>query len=122
MARVTWKRTRHGIEFIEKKSFSERIQDVTFMEMAMFFFILAALLVVGGLVWATLSGGQAGWPIILMALMALALGIAGIGVTVYGHFGVGAESRMNWKIGVYTNGGVIAVLVLLYLLGAVFAK
>ena len=120
MARVTWKRTRNGIEFVEKKSFSERIQDVTFMEMAIFLFILAVILVLGGLVWAIASGGNAGWPVILIALLAIALGVAGILVTVYGHFSVEADSRLNWKVGIYTNGAVVLLMVIFYILGAVF--
>lgn len=117
MAKVTWKRTRHGIEFIEKKSFSERIQDVTFMETALFLFIMEILLILGGIIWAVASGGNAGWPVILLALLAAALGIAGVMVTIYGHYTVEAESRVNWKIGIYTNGAVLGVIVIIYLLG-----
>lgn len=120
MARVTWKRTRNGIEFVEKKSFSERIQDVTFMETAIFLFVLAVIFVLGGLIWATASGGNAGWPVILIGLIAIALGIAGILVTAYGHFSVGAESRLDWKVGIYTNGAVVLLMLIFYILGAVF--
>ncbi len=117
MAKIKWKRTKDGIQFIEKKTWAERLQSVTFMQAALSLFALAILLIVLCLVWAVSTNGQAGWPVILAGFLILLLGGAGVGVTCYGHYSVEAESRIPWKVGLYTNGAVVVLMAAIYILG-----
>ena len=120
MSKVTWKRTRKGIEFIEKKTFGEKMQDVTFMEVALLLFALSALSFLGGIVWAVAAHGQAPWPVNLLGFLVFGLSGAGILVTLYGHYLVEAESKVNWKIGLFTNGGMAALMFLISAAGMIW--
>ncbi|MCD8078659.1 MAG: hypothetical protein LUE63_09880 [Lachnospiraceae bacterium] len=119
MAKIKWKRTKDGIQFIEKKTWAERLQSVTFMQAALSLFALAILLTVLCLAWAISSNGQAGWPVILAGFLILFLSAAGVGVTCYGHFSVEAESKIPWKVGLYTNGTVVVLMAAIYILGII---
>jgi len=119
MAKVTWKRTRHGIEFIEKKSALEKMQDLTFMQTSLSIFALEVLLFLGALAWAIATGGNAAWPVSLLGIAILLLGAAGVFVTLYGHFSVEAESAIDWRIGIYTNGASVLCILILTILGLV---
>lgn len=117
MAKVKWKRTKDGIKFIEKKTFSERLQTITFMKTAIGIFILEAALFVFCVLRAALSRGGAGIEVSLIGYLIVFLGIVGIFVTCYGHYQVEAESRIPWKTGIYLNGASIAAIVIIYIVG-----
>ena len=119
MSKVTWKRTRKGIQFIEKKTFTERMQNMSFMQTAMFLFAVELVLFLAALSWAVATAGNAGWPVNLMGIAILVLGCIGVAVTLYGHYTVEAESRLNWKIGLYTNGIAAAGMLILSLVGII---
>ncbi len=119
MARVKWKRTRRGIVFVEKKTWSEKLQSLTFMQTALALFAVEVVAMLGCLVWAIASNGRAAWPIILLGFLIFVLGCGGVWVTCYGHYTVGAESRIPWKTGIYTNGIMLLLMVAVYILGLV---
>ena len=117
MAKVTWKRTRQGIEFIEKESVWEKLQELSFMQTALALFALEVILFLGALGWAVATGGNAGWPVSILGILILLLGAGGIWVTLYGHYTVEAESTIDWRIGLYTNGAAVAGMLILTIVG-----
>ncbi len=119
MSRVKWKRTRDGIEFIEKKTISERMRDITFMQMAMFLFWMQVAIAVLAILWSVLTGGNAPWGVGLLGYLNIILGIGGIAVTAYGHFVVGAESKTDWKMGILLNFISIMVMITFFLMGLI---
>ena len=119
MSRVKWKRTRDGIEFIEKKTLSERMRDITFMQMAMFFFGLQVAILIFAVAWSAVTGGNAPWGVGLLGYLNTFLGIGGIAVTTYGHFVVGAESKTDWKMGILLNFISIMVMITFFLMGLI---
>ncbi len=119
MAKVKWKRTKNGIQFIEKKTFTERLQNITFMEAAIGIFILEMVLFAVCVLRAAFTHGGAGVEVSLIGYLIILLGILGIFVTCYGHYQVEAKSRIPWKTGIYLNGGMIAAIVILYIVGLI---
>ncbi len=117
MAKVTWKRTRKGIVFVEKKTLRELLQGMTFMQTAMALFAAEILLLAAAMIWAVATAGNAGWPVSLMGILVFLFGCAGVAVTLYGHYTVEAESRINWKVGLYTNGACAAAILILTVVG-----
>ena len=95
----------------------ELLQGMTFMQTAMALFIAELLLLVSALAWAVATAGNAGWPVSLMGILVFLFGCFGVAVTLYGHYTVEAESRINWKIGLYTNGACAAAVLILTMIG-----
>ena len=120
MSKVTWKRTRKGIEFIEKKTFGEKLQDVTFMEVSLFLFALSVLCFIGGVAWSIAAHGNAPWPLSLIGILVLGLSVAGVLITLYGHYMVEADSKVNWHVGLFTNGGMAALMLIISVSGAIW--
>lgn len=120
MSKVKWKRTKDGIQFIEKKSLAERFQSISFMEAALAVFGLELVIFAVCLIRAVVTDGNAGILICILGYLAFFLSLLGIGVTCYGHYSVEAESKIPWKVGLYTNGTIAVLSVLIYIIGFIF--
>lgn len=101
----------------KKKTLSERQKNLTYMQVSLGLFAFAAVLLVLSLVLAFVTDGGAGFVAALAGVVSLLLSAAGLAVTLYGHFAVGVEGKIKWKLGVILNGAVLAVTLALYLLG-----
>lgn len=103
----------------KKKTLSEKLRDLTYMQVAMALFVFAAVLFILCIALSLATGGQVGWIAAAAGLVALVLSLAGLAVTLYGHFAVGMEGKLNWKWGLFLNGAVFVLLLALYILGLI---
>ena len=102
-----------------KKSLSEKLRNLTYMQVSLTLFGFAAALLILALVLAYVTSGNAGWVAGLAGIVAALLSLAGLVVTLYGHFAVGMEGKTKWTLGVILNGVVFAACVALYVVGLV---
>ena len=101
----------------KKKSLSEKLQHLTYMQVSLTLFAFAAVMLILSLVLAFVMPGEVGWVAGTAGIMAGLLSLAGVIVTLYGHFAVGMEGKAKWTLGVILNGVVFAVSLGLYILG-----
>ena len=76
---------------------------------------LLTSLVIG--IRAVSSNGTISYGEGIAVFACLLLCLAGFLITLYGHYVVKAESRLNFRLGLFTNGGLLLVLLFLYFLG-----
>ena len=93
----------------EKDLLGRRLQDVTFMEMALFLFVLEVVLFLGGACVGDRQRRQCALAGQSDRDPDPAAGVPACLVTLYGHYTVEAESQVDWRIGIYTNGGWLGV-------------
>ncbi|MBO4289832.1 MAG: hypothetical protein J5865_07020 [Lachnospiraceae bacterium] len=103
----------------KKKSLSEKLRDLTYMQVAMTLFAFAAALLVLCLVLAFVQLGSVGWIGGLAGIVAALLSLIGMIITLYGHFAVGMEGKTKWFWGLILNGAVFAACAALYVIGLV---
>ena len=101
----------------KKKTLSEKLRNLTYMQVSLGLFVFAAVLLILSLVLAFVTGGDAGWVAALAGIISMLLSLAGLIVTLYGHFAVGMEGKIKWKLGLILNGAVFAVTLALYIIG-----
>lgn len=97
-----------------KKTLQQRLEKVTYMQASLTLFGLSVFLFLLCLWRSVATGGTAGMGIAFIGLLAFFTALAGIGVTLYGHFIVKIEGRIKWIAGVATNGMMFIIMVLLY--------
>ena len=102
-----------------KKSLSEKLQHLTYMQVSLTLFAFAAVLLILSLVLAIMEPGETGWVAALAGIVAGVLSLAGLIITLYGHFAVGMEGKTRWFWGLITNGIVFAIALALYMIGLV---
>ena len=89
------------------------------MQVSLTLFGFAAALLILALVLAYVTSGNAGWVAGLAGIVAALLSLAGLVVTLYGHFAVGMEGKTKWTLGGILIGVVFAACVALYVVGLV---
>ena len=102
-----------------KKSLSEKLKHLTYMQVSMTLFAFAAVLLILSLVLAFMMPGEVGWIGGLAGIVAGILALVGLIITLYGHFAVGMEGKTKWTWGLILNGIVFVVCVVLYVIGLV---
>ena len=103
----------------KKKGLSERLGNLTYMQVSLTLFGFAAVLLILSLVLALVTGGEVGWIAATAGLAAFLLSLIGLIITLYGHFAVGMEGKISWKVGLFTNGAVVLITLALYIVGLV---
>lgn len=103
----------------KKKSLSEKLKNLTYMQAALTLFAFGAALLVLSLVLAFVRVGDVGWVAGLAGLVAALLSLIGLIITLYGHFAVGMEGKTKWFWGLILNGIVFAACAALYVIGLV---
>ena len=102
-----------------KKTLRDRLSGLTYMQTAAGFFALS-LVLTGVCIWrAVATGGAIGWGITLAGFLAFAAAAAGAGVTLYGHFSVGMDSKTHWLWGLIPNAVLAALFIILYIIGII---
>jgi|GEM_PF-961544 len=101
----------------KKKKLKDRIQALTYMQTALFLFVLSLLLFVFCLWRSITTDGSAGALIAFTGILAFLVAVIGICVTLYGHFAVKLEGKINWIAGVVTNGMMAVIMLMLYISG-----
>ena len=100
-----------------KKTLSQRMANVTYMQASLTLFGLSLVPFGVGLWRAVATAGTAGVLIALPGFSSFFAALAGFLVTIYGHFVVRIEGKIKWIAGITANGMMLVILVLLYLAG-----
>ena len=103
----------------KKKSLSEKLKHLTYMQVSLTLFAFAAALLILCLVLAFVTAGNVGWVAGLAGIVSVILSLAGLIITLYGHFAVGMEGKTKWTLGLILNGVVFVISLGLYILGLV---
>ena len=101
-----------------KKTLSQRMANVTYMQASLTLFGLSLVLFGVSLWRAVATAGTAGVLIALPGFLSFFAALAGFLVAIiYGHFVVRIEGKIKWIAGITANGMMLVILVLLYLAG-----
>lgn len=101
----------------KRKTLKERLRSLTYMQTALTIFAVS-LAALGFCLWrAIASNGTSGIVAALVGIFSFILALIGLSVTLYGHFVVRIEGKISWLAGVFTNGTLLVITILLYLSG-----
>jgi len=101
----------------QRRTFGERLTRLSYMQAAMGCFAFAVLLFVLCIALAISSGGDVALSVAILCLLSFLSGGVGLGITLFGHFAVGIEGKMNWKLGLFSNLIMMLVVVGVFVLG-----
>ncbi|WP_434311572.1 hypothetical protein [Hominifimenecus sp. rT4P-3] len=99
------------------KTIKEKLRSLTYMQVSLTLFVVSLLALVFCLWYAISSNGMSGTLVALVGILAFFAALAGLLVTLYGHFAVGIEGKLHWIAGAFTNGTLLVITFLLYLSG-----
>ena len=102
---------------LKKKKGKELLQSITYMQAAVALFGLEVFLLTALLAACVRSGGAIGLGGALLGMLIWLMSLAGIGITLFGHFRVRMDGKWPWRIGVQLNGIVTVIMTAFYVIG-----
>ncbi|MBQ7248344.1 MAG: hypothetical protein IJS22_09685 [Lachnospiraceae bacterium] len=101
----------------KKQTVLERLRLLSYGTVALALFIFGLLLFAASLTVSIVTAGSAGLYTGIMGILAFFSAVAGILVTLYGHFAVRMEGRIKWLAVLIPNSILAGLLLVLYVIG-----
>lgn len=101
----------------KRKTLKQRLKAMTYIQAALSLFVLSILLFLFCMWRSIATAGGAGLLIAFFGILSFIAALAGLIVTVYGHFFVRIEGKIKWIAGLATNGMMMVIMLMLYLVG-----
>ena len=101
----------------QPKGIRKLLRSVSYMQLSLTLLGIELVLLVWLFVSAVRTNGQLTLLQGALGIVCLALSVIGVIAPLYGHFIVGTDGKISWKVGVITQGILLLFLVYLYFLG-----
>ncbi len=106
------------MDVFKKKTLRDKLRSLSYMQVSIALFSVSAVLLILCVVLAVVTAGTLGLIFAWAGIFSLLISLAGLIVTLYGHFAVGMEGKLKWKLGAILNGSVFVIGLALYIIGA----
>lgn len=102
----------------EEMTLRQKLKSLTYMRTALLLLTVSVFFFAVGIAISVIMGGQGAAFIGIFGIISFFVAIAGVCVTLYGHFVVQIEGRFSWLVGLLPNAGMALFMLILYVSGA----